>query len=115
MGRGDDEGNNNRLPGKLRSPFGPKKEKERERIIFGKLRGDRFGDMGRRADDGDNVKDVNHPDTPKTFDDVLKDFVVFTVLLNQLDPTSCDKSALNMDKPLDRAKKSYKQCQKIRG
>ena len=42
------------MPGKLRSPFGPKEEKERERIIPGKLRDDRFGDMGRRADDGDN-------------------------------------------------------------
>ncbi len=69
--------------------------------------------MGRRADDGDNVKDVNNPDTPKNFDDVLKDCVVFTVLLNQLDPTSCNKSALNKDKPLDRVKKVINNAWKL--
>ena len=69
--------------------------------------------MGRSGDDGDNVKDVNNPDTPKNFDDVLKDCVVFTVLLNQLDPTSCDKSALNTDKFLYRAKKVIKNAWKL--
>ena len=41
---------NVKFPGKLRSPFAPKEQKERERIISGKLRDDRFGDIGRRVD-----------------------------------------------------------------
>ena len=60
-----------------------------------------------------HLKAVNHPDTPKNFDDDLKDCVVFTVLLNQLDPASCDKSALNMEKPLDRAKKVINNARKL--
>ena len=44
---------------------------------------------------------------------MLKDCVVFTVLLNQLDPTSCNKSALNKDKPLDRVKKVINNAWKL--
>ena len=60
-----------------------------------------------------NLAAAKHPDMAKNFDDDLKDSVKFTVLLHQLDPATCDTSALKAADPLDRAKKVLSNARKL--
>ena len=41
-----------------------------------------------------HLKEANHPDELKNFEDDVKDGEKYTVLLNQLNPNQCDKSEL---------------------
>ena len=60
-----------------------------------------------------NLKEANHPDELKNFEDDLKDSEKFTVLLNHLDPNQCDKSALDETDPVERAKKVLENAKKL--
>ena len=60
-----------------------------------------------------HLKEANHPNELKNFDDDLKDSEKYTVLLNQLDPEKCDKSALDESDPVERAKKVIDNAKKL--
>ena len=56
---------------------------------------------------------ANHPDKVTNFSDDVKDGVKYTVLLNQLDPSQCDKSPLDESDPVERAKKVINNAKKL--
>ena len=60
-----------------------------------------------------HLKEANHPDELKNFEDDVKDSEKYTVLLNQLDPNQCDKSALDETDPVERAKKVIDNAKKL--
>ncbi len=60
-----------------------------------------------------NLKEANHPDELKNFEDDLKDSEKFKVLLNHLAPNQCDKSALDETDPVERAKKVLENAKKL--
>ena len=60
-----------------------------------------------------HLKEANHPDELKNFEDDVKDSEKYTVLLNQLDPNQCDKSALDENDPVERAKKVIDNAKKL--
>ena len=60
-----------------------------------------------------HLKEANHPDELKNFEDDVKDGEKYTVLLNQLDPNQCDKSALDEKDPVKRAEKVIENAKKL--
>ena len=60
-----------------------------------------------------HLKEANHPDELKNFENDVKDSEKYTVLLNQLDPNQCDKSALDETDPVERAKKVIDNAKKL--
>ena len=60
-----------------------------------------------------HLKEAGHPDELKNFEDDVKDSEKYTVLLNQLDPNQCDKSALDETDPLARAQKVLDNAKKL--
>ena len=52
-----------------------------------------------------HLKNANHPDELTNFSDDVKDSEKYTVLLNDLSPQQCDKSALDETDPNERAQK----------
>ena len=60
-----------------------------------------------------HLKEANHPDELKNFEDDVKDGEKYTVLLNQLDPNQCDKSALDETDPIKRAEKVLENAKKL--
>ena len=52
-----------------------------------------------------HLKNANHPDELKNFGDDVQDSEKYTVLLNDLSPQQCDKSALDESDPNARAQK----------
>ena len=60
-----------------------------------------------------HLKEANHPDELKNFEDDVKDGEKYTVLLNQLDPNQCDKSALDETDPVKRAEKVIENAKKL--
>ena len=94
-----------------------KKNPETAKLCEGGETPDQVGDLP--VDDflkkwfNHQLKEAGHPDPVQNFGDDLKDSVKFTVLLNHLDPVSCDKSPLNMTDPLDRAKKVLSNAKKL--
>ena len=60
-----------------------------------------------------HLKEANHPNELKNFEDDVKDGEKYTVLLNQLDPNQCDKSALEETDPVKRAEKVLENAKKL--
>ena len=60
-----------------------------------------------------HLKEANHPDQLNNFSDDVKDSEKYTVLLNQLDPNQCDKSALDESDPVARAQKVLDNAKKL--
>ena len=58
-----------------------------------------------------HLKHANHPNELQNFGDDVKDSEKYTVLLNDLSPDLCDKTALNLTDPNERAQKVIKDAQ----
>ena len=52
-----------------------------------------------------HLKNAGHPNELTNFSDDLKDSEKYTILLNDLSPQQCDKSALDLEDPNERAQK----------
>ena len=60
-----------------------------------------------------HLKAAGHPNMVTNFGDDLKDGEKYVILLNQLDPASCSKDALNTTDPVERAKKVIDNAKKL--
>ena len=60
-----------------------------------------------------HLKEANHSDELKNFEDYVKDREKYTVLVNQLDPNQCEKSALDETDPVKRAEKVIENAKKL--
>ena len=60
-----------------------------------------------------HLKNANHPNMVTNFSDDVKDGEKYVILLNQLDPITCNKDALNDADPLERAKKVVDNAKKL--
>ena len=117
-----DKARDNDLLGEILARLNTKKKEVKEnpetpKLAEGEETADQIADLP--VDDflkkwfNHHLKEAGHPDELKNFDDDVKDSEKYTVLLNQLDPNQCDKSALDETDPLARAQKVIDNAKKL--